>query len=306
MVRRLRRELLALAWPLLLLPLLLAACANLPTPPSTSPPDWQARLGGDTLVLLGELHDRPALHAARLAVLRTALEAGWRPAIVMEQFDTDRQSAIDQARRERPADPDHLLERLHDSGWDWQFYRPVVALAYRYDLPLVAGNLARTQASRLVRTDTREVFEPARHAALRLDKPIDPAWRAAQQRVIEVGHCGALPARLLPGMARAQFARDAVMAELLRRHGTRGAVLLAGNGHVRRDLGVPRWLDDLPAGRVFAVGFIEPGAADGAAFDAVVVQADTRPAAQRQDPCAGLVPERFERRPQPDAQPRLQ
>ena len=47
-----------------------------------------------------------------------------------------------------------------------------------------------------------------------------------------------------PRMAQAQFARDAVMAEVLRRSAPQGGgvVLLAGNGHVRRDIGVPRWL----------------------------------------------------------------
>ena len=45
-----------------------------------------------------------------------------------------------------------------------------------------------------------------------------------------------------PLMARAQFARDAVMARALAAHAERGVVLLAGNGHVRRDIGVPRWL----------------------------------------------------------------
>ncbi len=59
-------------------------------------------------------------------------------------------------------------------------------------------------------------------------------------------------------MAQAQFARDAVMADVLRRHSQRGAVLLAGNGHVRRDLGVPRWLGAEPA-RVFTLGLVEQG-----------------------------------------------
>ncbi len=85
-------------------------------------------------------------------------------------------------------------------------------------------------------------------------------------------------------MARAQFTRDAVMAEVLRRHGRgRCIVLLAGNGHVQRDIGVPRWLGGESA-RLFAVGFLERGGGDAqtAALDAVVVTE----AASRSDPCA--------------------
>jgi len=64
-------------------------------------------------------------------------------------------------------------------------------------------------------------------------------------------------------------------------------VLLAGNGHVRRDLGVPRWLDpDGGPGRVVTIGFVEDGddATPAGAFDAVVRAA----AAERADPCAGF------------------
>ena len=88
-------------------------------------------------------------------------------------------------------------------------------------------------------------------------------------------------------MAQAQFARDAVMADVLRQHAQRGAVLLAGNGHVRRDLGVSRWLD-AEAPRVFALGLLErhdtqtpPGA-----FDATL----RTEVAERADPCADFKP----------------
>ena len=60
-------------------------------------------------------------------------------------------------------------------------------------------------------------------------------------------------------------------------------MLLAGNGHVRRDIGVPRWLNTLPASRWLAVGYVESDHADAVRglFDAVVVTAP----ASRADPC---------------------
>ena len=79
---------------------------------------------------------------------------------------------------------------------------------------------------------------------------------------------------------------DAVMAAALREHAARGVVLLAGNGHVRRDLGVPRWLSAGDRARVFAVGFLEQGDPPERAelFDAVVHTAR----AVRDDPCAAF------------------
>ena len=75
------------------------------------------------------------------------------------------------------------------------------------------------------------------------------------------------------------------MANVLRKQAQRGAVLLAGNGHVRRDLGVPRWLE-AEASRVFAVGLLEQDdtQTQTGAFDATL----RTEAAERSDPCAGF------------------
>jgi uncharacterized iron-regulated protein len=73
-------------------------------------------------------------------------------------------------------------------------------------------------------------------------------------------------------------------------------VLIAGNGHVRRDHGVPLWLArQQPAARVVSVGFLEvdaegraPSAAERALYDVVWVTARQ----PRPDPCAGFSLER--------------
>jgi uncharacterized iron-regulated protein len=256
---------------------------------------WDHRLRGDALVLLGEVHDNAQQHRLRLAALQRAFASGWRPAIAMEQFDRERQADIDRARRERPGDAQHVIDAAAPpanragGGWNWVFYRPFVELALRYDVPLIAANLSNADASRIVQGGYSAVFDEAEIAALGLDTPVAPDVRAAQEREIDIGHCHALPPSMWPRMARAQFARDAVMADVLSRAGQRGGVvLLAGNGHVRRDVGVPRRLGPATA-RVFAVGYLEDtdDSTPVAAFDVVV----RTPAAQRVDPCA-----EFERR----------
>lgn len=274
---------------------MLVACAGAPLlsmlggceSAALQPVPWQARLSGDGVVLLGEVHDNAEQHRLRLAVLRRALAAGWRPALVMEQFDTDRQVDIDRARREQPGNAQFLIDRAApaNSGWDWTHYRGFVELALDNGLPLIAGNLSRTSATQVARRGLEATFGAERLRELGLDRPIEQAWQAAQEREIHEGHCAALPASALPGLALAQFARDAVMAELLRRHARHGALLLAGNGHVRRDIGVPRWLGDLDPRRLFVVGYLEPGGGGHAGrFDAEVVT----PAAVRPDPCAAF------------------
>jgi uncharacterized iron-regulated protein len=112
------------------------------------------------------------------------------------------------------------------------------------------------------------------------------AWQQAQEQEINHGHCNALPKAMWASMARAQFARDAALAHLLERHAAGGAVLLAGNGHVRRDIGVPRWFDEIAASRTLVVGFVEAGGLDPlpSQFDKVVRTAR----APRADPCDGF------------------
>lgn len=130
------------------------------------------------------------------------------------------------------------------------------------------------------------VFSDAEIKALQLDRAITPPLQAAHEQEIDAGHCHALPAAMWPGMARAQFARDAFMAKILRENASRGIVLLAGNGHVRSDLGVPQWLGAAERARLFSAGYLEIGdtRTPDRAFDVIVRTA----AAPRADPCAGL------------------
>jgi uncharacterized iron-regulated protein len=245
---------------------------------------WEARLQGSTLALLGEVHDNAEHHRLRGVILRRACEAGWRPAVVMEQFDTDRQADIGRSRIERPLDAGYLIASAGAvRGWNWADLEPQIACVLQFDLPLLAGNLPRNMAARLAREGYDAVLGAERVRELGLDAPPEPAWQAAQERAIDLGHCSVLPRAALAGMARAQFARDAVMAQLLRQHAARGAVLLAGTGHVRRDIGVPRWLATGSAPDLLAVGFVEAGDEPPAPgqFDAVVIAAP----APRDDPC---------------------
>lgn len=259
---------------------LLAGCASAP-----AESEGQIhQLAAYRYVLLGEVHDNPEGHRRRLASLTHAIDGGWRPAIAMEQFDRERQGDIDRARQERPGDADHLIAQAGGKGWDWSLYRPVIALALRHDLPLVAANLSRDDARGVMRGAS--VFSAAERERLGLAKPLPAELAATQTAVLERGHCGHFPAAMLPGMLNAQAARDAVMADAMRSHAQRGVVLLAGNGHVREDIGVPLWLGAKPAD-VFAVGYLETAAPDEAgAYDKVVL---VRPV-ERADPCKDAKP----------------
>ena len=79
---------------------------------------------------------------------------------------------------------------------------------------------------------------------------------------IRDSHCGHAPEERVGAMIGAQRARDAQMAEaLLTAPGNGGAVLIAGDGHVRNDYGVPAYLQRIdPSALTVTVAFVEVNA----------------------------------------------
>lgn len=239
-------------------------------------------LRGSDYTLLGELHDNPLHHRRRgelLAALAAAAAPGRCCCIVAEH--------LPRGRRLAGAGP--VRARLEAAGfdargWGWPLHEPLFTAAVQAGFVVEGGNLAREVARDIARSG-----EPAVPAELRpLLAPLTDAARAALDADLVRGHCGAPLGSRLEGMRAAQRARDAAMwlalQDLRRRERTRTAVLLAGNGHVRRDYGVPQIAAAAePAARLVAVGFVEPGT-DAAPFDLLWTTA----AATRDDPCAGF------------------
>ena len=252
-------------------------------------PDALVRaMQGHRIVLLGEVHDNAEQHALRAAALRQWLVQGARPAFAFEQFDRERQPDIERARRERPADTDYLIAQAKGSGdWRWESYRPFVALALEYDLPIVAANLSRREAIQVANDGWSALFEAATRSALGLDA-LPTAFRRKHEDAIAIGHCNLLPADALPPLARAQMARDIAMAQSIRPYVGRDVVLLAGNSHVRRDIGVPFWLPADEVRGAISIGVLErdDGSVPESApdFDAYVITER----AERGDPCKEL------------------
>ena len=109
--------------------------------------------------------------------------------------------------------------------------------------------------------------------------------RAYTVQEIVDSHCGKVDRQSAARMADAQAARDQEMARLVARYADRGVMLLAGNGHVRKDIGVVRWLPPALQAETRAFGFEGDAAADAGVFDRTVA---TRVQADRPDPCAAM------------------
>jgi len=268
---------------------LLAACAT-PARIDLDAQSLASAMARRPVVLLGEVHDNVAQHTARAAALRHLVRNGARPAIAFEQFDRERQADIDRARHETaPAGTtraDHLIAQASTTrgSWDWAFYRPYVELALEYDLPIIAANLSRADATRVASQGFGVVFDAATFRALGLDA-LPPAVLSAQEHAIDEGHCKQLPADAVTKLARSQIARDAVLMLAIRPHFDRGVVLLTGNGHARSDIGVPYFLTAAERANTISIGLLEDTMAMREwrpRFDVAYVT----PTQPRADPCA--------------------
>ncbi len=246
-----------------------------------------ARAVAARFVILGEAHDNPDHHRLQAKVLATMLHAGRRPALAMEQFDREHQTGLDAARSAGEADAERIADagRFDRKGWRWPDYRPLVELALKYRLPLVAANLSRENARALMRSG-----RPAQNLAAA------PAGLATNiERDIIEGHCGIRPAAgILAGMVEAQRARDAQMAAAMENAGESGAVLIAGAGHARRDRGAPFYLPAAAQDALLVIAFVE--VAQGRIRASEYLPAEHydliwfTPRAERGDPCASLRP----------------
>ena len=207
------------------------------------PAELRAQIDGHRLILLGEVHVNPDHHRLQRRVIQWLLAEGRRPALAFEMFDRQDQAALDRLTLAGASDVDRLAEATDFSarGWEWPLYRPLVTLGVEHDLPLIAANLSRKQATRVAR-EGLQVLGEERLQALGLYEPLPQRLRERLESEILEGHCGQISRQMAAAMADAQRARDATMADSLLEAPSDGAVLIAGAGHVRRDYAVPYYL----------------------------------------------------------------
>ena len=205
---------------------------SLPSAPATGQPALQ-RLPVRPIWLLGEQHDAAAHQRLQDAVVQDLAARDRLAAVVIEMVETGRDT------RGLPPDADEgsvrraldwTLER-NGGGWPWSTYRQAIMRAVQAGVPVYGGNLPR---SRL-----REAMSD-----VSLDGTLDPDSQQQQQALVRDGHCGLLPESQIAPMTRIQLARDRSLAATASGAVQTGrtVLLIAGNEHVRRDLGVPRHL----------------------------------------------------------------
>lgn len=260
-------------------------------------------------VILGEVHDNLLHHAVRgrliadLTKVRRTRNPGHRqPAAVFEHATTDRQSHLDvlnqalsgTAKRPTAEDFFDAVDWQH-RGWPAsKIFAPLINEVLTARMPLYAGDVPRSKIMAAMKAkdplkDGGLTTEEA--TRLGLDRPLGAQNAKASLDEIARSHCGVMPASMFTSMAFAQRLRDATLADVMinasKIHGA--AILLTGNGHARRDRGVPWYLHQ--RGGQHSVSVLIKEADDGVTRTGGDGDADfviwTAPH-QRPDPCVKL------------------
>lgn len=203
-----------------------------------------ARLAKHSYLLIGEEHDQVRHHQIQAWLIAELAHQSRKPLILMEMLAQDQQDDLQQYLDRHPHDASGLGAAVgwERQGWPaWSIYRPVAQAALDAQLTLMPANLPHTQIREIASSGRPALAEDGQLSNL-IERPLPDAVQAKLEQALREGHCNLLPEAALPGMRLAQRARDAHMALRLHTAGRQGAILIAGNGHIRRDFGVPFYL----------------------------------------------------------------
>ncbi len=269
----------------------------------------EERLRRARMAILGEVHDNPDHHRTQARLLAAfAKGRDTPPAVVFEMIPTTMQKRLDMILKLPEVDADMVFDavRWDESGWPSRdLYRPLMEQVLRLRAPIIAAGLPRDLVKKVARRGL-SALSRMKIGLLRLG-PLPPDMQAALEKEIVKSHCDMIPREAARKMSAVQRLRDAMLADGLRRGYARqgGAVLIAGDGHARKDRAAPLYLRrmsehgfmgrppaNLPAPLVIwqaearekakTLADVMPGdAAPATVADVIVIT----PRARRKDPC---------------------
>jgi uncharacterized iron-regulated protein len=213
-----------------------------------------ARTERVSYLLLGEKHDNPDHHALQLRALDHVLKTNTVSTVSFEMMSSEQQPLLQELSAYRQSSLEQVNEYLQwdNEGWDWDYYGPLLHSAMQADVLINAANISNEEMMQVYGAPT----------AAKIEGVLDEQTMAALEKDIDESHCGMLPESQFPAMVRVQQARDFAMAGSLAASSPQQIqVLIAGNYHIRRDLGVPNYLlnrqSSLEEDQIVSLAFME-------------------------------------------------
>jgi uncharacterized iron-regulated protein len=199
------------------------------------------------VVYLGETHDNAADHQGQLAIIQALYAKNPQMAIALEMFQRPAQPLLDQYLAGTLTEAQLQQQSEYDQRWGfpWDYYAPILRFAKTHQIPLIALNVP-TEITRKVARTGLESLTPSDRQWIPPDREIrtdNAAYREMIQAVYDEIHQGRSVSSSFDRFFLAQVLWDETMAQgvadFLQAQPDRQIIVLAGDGHIVYDYGIP-------------------------------------------------------------------
>lgn len=220
-----------------------------------TPEQFVAQLARQDYVILGEYHDSEAQHKLVYWLLDSLNEQRKQGSLLLEMMNVDQQANIDRVAQsmklvqltEPPAaiDLSQLKQALAwQSSWDWQLYGDIAAHPIEHRYPLIATNLTKSEVATMMQ---EAVPLPVPISVSESDSTSQAVKATIKDSILanhNLDNASDEDMMIIDKMVEIQQHRDRRMAEQLLSAPT-PSLLLVGNFHAQKAIGVPVHLSDL-------------------------------------------------------------
>lgn len=203
------------------------------------------RLRETRVVFVGETHDKVEDHRLQLRVIRAMHRQSPKLAIGMEMFPRPTQAALDAYLAGTISEREFLKRSNYFTNWgfDYRFYRDILAFARANKLPVVALNLEKGLTTKVFRQGGPSALTPEETAKIPAERDLSlPGYRERISGVFTM-HGQHAPPEQINNFLQAQALWDETMAEsaaeFLRTHPDHRLAMVVGQGHAMKDTAIP-------------------------------------------------------------------
>lgn len=212
-------------------------------------------------LLLGETHDNIYHHQNQAWILSNLAQKpnGKNNAVTFEMIDNVQYEKL---KDESLTSSEQLITLLNTepAGWEYEkYYLPVFHTIIKAGFPIYPGSMGRTEFMNVLRGGEEKL--PAHLKQIIDAVPLSEKQTEMLRHEIESSHCGMIHDKMVETMLLGQKVRDAAMSQSLASNksaATPTMVLVAGSGHVRKDRGVPHYLQqEAGAAKITSIAWLE-------------------------------------------------
>lgn len=203
------------------------------------------------MILLGEKHDNSIHHQAEIALFQQLYQTGKLRSVALEMLPTSQQVDINQALerlRQTPNVSNSTVKQIlpWTEKWDWSQYGDLITALSNSKVQVLGGNLDRCEIDTLFRGAY----------PLNGNRSTQPAIKQRIAKTIAQNHQIDPNDQTIQTMVTIQQFKDRRMAEALIK-GNKSTLLIAGNFHVNKAVGVPVHLADLGKNQFVVISLVK-------------------------------------------------